>query len=325
MEEFSDEESISFSQSLLSEEEKSVVKPSNSRKTRKFSIADSDYANDEFEAFSPDKSRDEQVPFGIKLPGLDKQNSQFQEESLDSSIESTAATFDKAPVELKKRAVASNAQLDDASEFRTTALDSPTDALDSPAGQVNSSVGRKSFQDSEESPDRYRQESSERLELSPKRKALDLKEMDENDVNQGIGKMEQQFAAKVVVQESKQVNDTSPVKRSKKASGFRIDHESNEEAASPPKFQPKLMPAAPFAMNPASDVKEESTKMEGSVFQGQVGSGVLVEGWLRQKQRKGMKGMKAWHDRYFVLYAVYGEVRYYVDVVCCKKLIFPES
>ena len=51
---------------------------------------------------------------------------------------------------------------------------------------------------------------------------------------------------------------------------------------------------------------------------GQIGSGVLLEGWLRQKQRKGvMKGMKHWNERYFVLYSKYNEIRYYSDVVRC--------
>ncbi|KAF1316815.1 Gtpase-activating protein, partial [Globisporangium splendens] len=50
-------------------------------------------------------------------------------------------------------------------------------------------------------------------------------------------------------------------------------------------------------------------------FAGHPGSGVLLEGWLRQKQRRGMKGMKKWNARYFVLYAKTNEVRYYADVV----------
>ncbi|TYZ69059.1 hypothetical protein PybrP1_008578 [[Pythium] brassicae (nom. inval.)] len=50
-------------------------------------------------------------------------------------------------------------------------------------------------------------------------------------------------------------------------------------------------------------------------FLGAAGSGVLLEGWLRQKQRRGVKGMKRWNARYFVLYAKSNEVRYYADVV----------
>lgn len=50
-------------------------------------------------------------------------------------------------------------------------------------------------------------------------------------------------------------------------------------------------------------------------FLGPAGSGVLLEGWLRQKQRRGVKGMKRWNARYFVLYAKSNEVRYYADVV----------
>ncbi|GMF34555.1 unnamed protein product [Phytophthora lilii] len=50
-------------------------------------------------------------------------------------------------------------------------------------------------------------------------------------------------------------------------------------------------------------------------FPGRPGSGVLLEGWLRQKQRRGIKGLKKWNSRYFVLYARSNEVRYYADVV----------
>lgn len=50
-------------------------------------------------------------------------------------------------------------------------------------------------------------------------------------------------------------------------------------------------------------------------FVGAPGSGVLLEGWLRQKQRRGVKGLKRWNARYFVLYAKSNEVRYYADVV----------
>lgn len=55
-------------------------------------------------------------------------------------------------------------------------------------------------------------------------------------------------------------------------------------------------------------------KLPGA-FVGPPGSGVLLEGWLRQKQRRGVKGMKKWNARYFVLYAKTNEVRYYADVV----------
>ncbi|KAG7395503.1 ferric/cupric-chelate reductase [Phytophthora boehmeriae] len=48
---------------------------------------------------------------------------------------------------------------------------------------------------------------------------------------------------------------------------------------------------------------------------GRPGSGVLLEGWLRQKQRRGIKGLKKWNSRYFVLYARSNEIRYYADVV----------
>uniref|UniRef100_K3WY78 PH domain-containing protein n=1 Tax=Globisporangium ultimum (strain ATCC 200006 / CBS 805.95 / DAOM BR144) TaxID=431595 RepID=K3WY78_GLOUD len=55
-------------------------------------------------------------------------------------------------------------------------------------------------------------------------------------------------------------------------------------------------------------------KLAGA-FAGHPGSSVVLEGWLRQKQRRGMKGMKKWNTRYFVLYAKTNEVRYYADVV----------
>uniref|UniRef100_M4BRI3 PH domain-containing protein n=1 Tax=Hyaloperonospora arabidopsidis (strain Emoy2) TaxID=559515 RepID=M4BRI3_HYAAE len=50
-------------------------------------------------------------------------------------------------------------------------------------------------------------------------------------------------------------------------------------------------------------------------FPGRPGSGVLLEGWLRLKQRRGIKGLKKWNSRYFVLHAKSNEVRYYADVV----------
>lgn len=56
-------------------------------------------------------------------------------------------------------------------------------------------------------------------------------------------------------------------------------------------------------------------RKQPGAFPGHPGSGVLLEGWLRQKQRRGMKGMKKWNSRYFVLYAKTNEVRYYADVV----------
>ncbi|CAI5714182.1 unnamed protein product [Peronospora destructor] len=50
-------------------------------------------------------------------------------------------------------------------------------------------------------------------------------------------------------------------------------------------------------------------------FPGRPGSGVLLEGWLSQKQRRTTKGSKKWNARYFVLNARSNEVRYYADVV----------
>ncbi|OQS04462.1 hypothetical protein THRCLA_03310 [Thraustotheca clavata] len=53
----------------------------------------------------------------------------------------------------------------------------------------------------------------------------------------------------------------------------------------------------------------------GGAAPGPPGSGVLLEGWLRQKQRRGIRGLKKWNSRYFVLYAKVHELRYYSDVV----------
>lgn len=63
------------------------------------------------------------------------------------------------------------------------------------------------------------------------------------------------------------------------------------------------------------DVLSPGQRKLAGAFLGTQGSGVLLEGWLRQKQRRGMKGMKKWNSRYFVLYAKTNEVRYYADVV----------
>ncbi|KAF0697744.1 Aste57867_11596 [Aphanomyces stellatus] len=53
----------------------------------------------------------------------------------------------------------------------------------------------------------------------------------------------------------------------------------------------------------------------GGATSGVPGSGVLLEGWLRQKQRRGIRGLKTWNSRYFVLYAKSNEMRYFGDVV----------
>ncbi|OQS00660.1 hypothetical protein ACHHYP_02884 [Achlya hypogyna] len=53
----------------------------------------------------------------------------------------------------------------------------------------------------------------------------------------------------------------------------------------------------------------------GGAAPGPPGSGVLLEGWLRQKQRRGIRGLKKWNSRYFVLHAKVLELRYYSDVV----------
>ncbi|EQC26126.1 hypothetical protein SDRG_16017 [Saprolegnia diclina VS20] len=53
----------------------------------------------------------------------------------------------------------------------------------------------------------------------------------------------------------------------------------------------------------------------GGAAPGPSGSSVLLEGWLRQKQRRGIRGLKKWNSRYFVLHAKVHELRYYSDVV----------
>lgn len=50
-------------------------------------------------------------------------------------------------------------------------------------------------------------------------------------------------------------------------------------------------------------------------FAGKSENGVVVEGWLRQKQRRGVKGLKKWNSRYYVVYAETNEIRYYADLV----------
>ncbi|KAJ0400552.1 hypothetical protein ATCC90586_003472 [Pythium insidiosum] len=65
----------------------------------------------------------------------------------------------------------------------------------------------------------------------------------------------------------------------------------------------------------SADALSPGQRKAPGAFPGRPHSGVLVEGWLRQKQRRGVKGMKKWNSRYFVLYAKTLEVRYYADVV----------
>lgn len=70
-----------------------------------------------------------------------------------------------------------------------------------------------------------------------------------------------------------------------------------------------------LAVARTDDVLSPGLRKVPGAFPGRAGSGVLLEGWLRQKQRRGIKGMKKWNSRYFVLYARSNEVRYYADVV----------
>ncbi|RLN59193.1 hypothetical protein BBJ28_00023952 [Nothophytophthora sp. Chile5] len=69
------------------------------------------------------------------------------------------------------------------------------------------------------------------------------------------------------------------------------------------------------ALESNDDVLSPGPRKVPGAFPGKAGSGVLLEGWLRQKQRRGVKGLKKWNARYFVLYARRNEVRYYADVV----------
>ncbi|KAL4110071.1 hypothetical protein PRIC1_001764 [Phytophthora ramorum] len=70
-----------------------------------------------------------------------------------------------------------------------------------------------------------------------------------------------------------------------------------------------------LAISNNDEVLSPGLRKVPGAFPGRAGSGVLLEGWLRQKQRRGIKGLKKWNSRYFVLYARSNEVRYYADVV----------
>ncbi|KAI9921478.1 hypothetical protein PsorP6_001168 [Peronosclerospora sorghi] len=70
-----------------------------------------------------------------------------------------------------------------------------------------------------------------------------------------------------------------------------------------------------LAISSNDEVSSPGLRKVPGVSPGKPGSGVLLEGWLRQKQRRGIKGPKKWNLRYFVLYARSNEVRYYADVV----------
>ncbi|EEY68180.1 uncharacterized protein PITG_04579 [Phytophthora infestans T30-4] len=70
-----------------------------------------------------------------------------------------------------------------------------------------------------------------------------------------------------------------------------------------------------LAASISDEVLSPGLRKVPGAFAGRPGSGVLLEGWLRQKQRRGIKGLKKWNSRYFVLYARSNEVRYYADVV----------
>ncbi|KAL3664075.1 hypothetical protein V7S43_010960 [Phytophthora oleae] len=70
-----------------------------------------------------------------------------------------------------------------------------------------------------------------------------------------------------------------------------------------------------LAVSSTDEVLSPGLRKVPGAFPGRPGSGVLLEGWLRQKQRRGIKGLKKWNSRYFVLYAKSNEVRYYADVV----------
>ena len=65
--------------------------------------------------------------------------------------------------------------------------------------------------------------------------------------------------------------------------------------------------------------KRRSSSIRGvdhtGAFAGFEGTGVQIEGWLKQKPRVGVKGMKVWKDRYVVLYGSHEHIRYYDDAV----------
>lgn len=85
------------------------------------------------------------------------------------------------------------------------------------------------------------------------------------------------------------------------------------EAAQP--VVPMQVPVQRTFSYETPDSMSPGQRKQPGVFPGHPGSGVILEGWLRQKQRRGMKGMKKWNSRYFVLYAKTNEIRYYADVV----------
>lgn len=92
----------------------------------------------------------------------------------------------------------------------------------------------------------------------------------------------------------------------------------SEHGNTPRSLEAQLSNEAVIRRTPSYETPESLSpgqRKQPGAFAGQPGSGILLEGWLRQKQRRGMKGMKKWNSRYFVLYAKTNEVRYYADVV----------
>ncbi len=45
-------------------------------------------------------------------------------------------------------------------------------------------------------------------------------------------------------------------------------------------------------------------------------SDVILEGWLEKKPKHGVKGLRAWKKKYFVLMRSSRELRYYSSMVC---------
>jgi uncharacterized membrane protein len=96
---------------------------------------------------------------------------------------------------------------------------------------------------------------------------------------------------------------------------------TNAHLLPPATMEPKILEVLAEANRRGSEIENVSSTLSPSqrktpgAFVGRNGSGVLLEGWLRQKQRRGIKGMKKWNSRYFVLYAKSNEIRYYTDVV----------
>lgn len=123
----------------------------------------------------------------------------------------------------------------------------------------------------------------------------------------------------LVLPKKKSSNSTFQMafKRAKNLSPFRTKKQPSSEPSSPQFIQHQEITTGSINI---TSTRGSSPRLpsfhghSGGANPGHVGSGVLLEGWLRQKQRKGVKGMKHWNERYFVLYSKVNEIRYYSDV-----------